>query len=160
MMRQLLRSCVSRFPNSWSCFRGLSSKPEVIAELFWASLHGIAELTRTKRFSLRRRKQRVRALVELFNFSRGETAQGGRAMTVIGALLLPSRATRDESSKRASLMFSPRPRRFRISEHAPNYLYLFCYRAGSRKIWRTVSRIQECNRSLSKRRCQTIEYRI
>src|ERR1700750_1714182 len=31
-------------------FPGQSSKSEVISELFWASLHGIAELTRTKRF--------------------------------------------------------------------------------------------------------------
>ena len=31
-------------------FQGQSSKPEVISELFWASLDGIAELTRTKRF--------------------------------------------------------------------------------------------------------------
>jgi hypothetical protein len=38
----------------------------VIAELFWASLHGIAELTRTKRFPPIRQKRRVRALVELF----------------------------------------------------------------------------------------------
>src|SRR6186997_722106 len=30
-------------------FQGKSSKSEVISELFWASLHGIAELTRTKR---------------------------------------------------------------------------------------------------------------
>jgi hypothetical protein len=34
--------------------------------LFWASLHGIAELTRTKRFPRSRQKERVRALVELF----------------------------------------------------------------------------------------------
>ena len=36
------------------------------SELFWASLHGIAELTRTKRFPRSRQKERVRALVELF----------------------------------------------------------------------------------------------
>jgi AcrR family transcriptional regulator len=51
-------------------FQGLSSKPEVIAELFWANLHGIAELTRTKRFPPSRQKERVRALVELFTLSR------------------------------------------------------------------------------------------
>src|SRR6202035_4105636 len=28
-------------------FQGQISKPEVLTELFWASLHGIAELTRT-----------------------------------------------------------------------------------------------------------------
>jgi AcrR family transcriptional regulator len=47
-------------------FPGQSSRPEVITELFWASLHGIAELTRTKRFPPSRQKERVRALVELF----------------------------------------------------------------------------------------------
>jgi hypothetical protein len=47
-------------------FQGQSSKPEVLSELFWASLHGIAELTRTKRFPPSRQKQRVRMLVDLF----------------------------------------------------------------------------------------------
>jgi AcrR family transcriptional regulator len=51
-------------------FPGQSSKSEVISELFWASLHGIAELTRTKRFTRSRQKARVRALVELFTFPR------------------------------------------------------------------------------------------
>lgn len=40
------------------------------AELFWASLHGIAELTRTKRFPPSRQKARVRELVELFTLPR------------------------------------------------------------------------------------------
>jgi AcrR family transcriptional regulator len=56
-------------------FQGQSSKPEVLSELFWASLHGIAELTRTKRFPPSRQKERVRALVERFSFPREETAQ-------------------------------------------------------------------------------------
>src|SRR5215469_1781114 len=47
-----------------------SSKPDVISELFWASLHGIAELTRTRRFPRIRQKERVRALVELFSAKR------------------------------------------------------------------------------------------
>lgn len=51
-------------------FEGQSSKPEVVTELFWASLHGIAELTRTKRFPPSRQKERVRVLVELFTFPR------------------------------------------------------------------------------------------
>jgi AcrR family transcriptional regulator len=51
-------------------FQGQSSKPEVVAELFWASLHGIAELSRTKRFPPGRQKERVRTLVELFTFPR------------------------------------------------------------------------------------------
>jgi AcrR family transcriptional regulator len=68
-------------------FQGQSSKPEVISELFWASLPGIAELTRTKRFPRSRHKERVRALVELFTFPRrGNGTGGGRAMTVIGTL--------------------------------------------------------------------------
>ncbi|HLK19114.1 MAG TPA: TetR/AcrR family transcriptional regulator [Bryobacteraceae bacterium] len=53
-------------------FQKRSSKPEVISELFWASLHGIAELTRTKRFPPIRQKERVRALVELFSFGTRE----------------------------------------------------------------------------------------
>jgi AcrR family transcriptional regulator len=56
-------------------FQGQSSKPEVLSELFWATLHGIAELTRTKRFPRSRQKERVRALVELFTFPRDATAQ-------------------------------------------------------------------------------------
>ena len=51
-------------------FPGQSSKSEVTSELFWASLHGIAELTRTKRFPPSRQKDRVRTLVELFTFPR------------------------------------------------------------------------------------------
>jgi AcrR family transcriptional regulator len=57
-------------------FRGQGSKSEILSELFWASLHGIAELTRTKRFPRSRQKERVRALVEIFTFPGDETAQG------------------------------------------------------------------------------------
>lgn len=46
-------------------FQGQKAKPEVQAELLWASLHGIAELTRTRRFPRSRQKERVKALVEL-----------------------------------------------------------------------------------------------
>ena len=53
-------------------FQGQSSKPEVISELFWASLHGIAELSRTRRFPPSRQKERVRTLVERFNFPKDE----------------------------------------------------------------------------------------
>src|ERR1700677_2111187 len=56
-------------------FQEQSSKPEVTSELFWASLHGIAELSRTKRFPPIRQKERVRTLVELFTFPGDETAQ-------------------------------------------------------------------------------------
>ena len=51
-------------------FQEQSSNPEVISELFWAILHGVAELTRTKRFTPSRQKERVRALVELFTVAR------------------------------------------------------------------------------------------
>jgi AcrR family transcriptional regulator len=51
-------------------FPGRRSKSDILAELFWASLHGIAELTRTKRFPPSRQKERVRVLVERFTFSR------------------------------------------------------------------------------------------
>jgi AcrR family transcriptional regulator len=50
-------------------FEGTGSRAEVQAELFWASLHGIAELSRTKRFPKSRQKERVRLLVELFSRS-------------------------------------------------------------------------------------------
>ena len=56
-------------------FQGQSSKAEVLSELFWASLHGIAELSRTKRFPRSRQKERVRTLVELFTFPKRGTAQ-------------------------------------------------------------------------------------
>ncbi len=42
-------------------------KAPVLAELFWASLHGIAELTRTKRFPPKRQKERIRMLVDVFS---------------------------------------------------------------------------------------------
>jgi AcrR family transcriptional regulator len=56
-------------------FEGQNATAEVLAELFWASLHGIAELTRTKRFPRSRQKERVRMLVALFTFSGEETGQ-------------------------------------------------------------------------------------
>ena len=49
-------------------FSSQSSRSEVLSELFWASLHGVSELTRTRRFPPRRQKQRLKALVELFRF--------------------------------------------------------------------------------------------
>src|ERR1700722_5753677 len=49
-------------------FQGQSVRAEVITEMFWASLHGTAELTRTKRFPRSRQKERLRTLVELFTF--------------------------------------------------------------------------------------------
>jgi AcrR family transcriptional regulator len=49
-------------------FQGQGSKPEVLSELFWAGLHGIADLTRTKRFPPSRQKERVKMFVDLFTF--------------------------------------------------------------------------------------------
>ena len=49
-------------------FQGQGSKPEILSELFWAGLHGIADLTRTKRFPPSRQKERVKMFVELFTF--------------------------------------------------------------------------------------------
>ena len=49
-------------------FQGQGSKPEVLSELFWAGLHGIADLTRTKRFPPSRQKERLKMFVELFAF--------------------------------------------------------------------------------------------
>ena len=49
-------------------FQGQGSKPEALTELFWAGLHGIADLTRTKRFPPGRQKERVKMFVELFPF--------------------------------------------------------------------------------------------
>jgi AcrR family transcriptional regulator len=54
------------FEQLMELFKGQGSKSAVLSELFWASLHGIAELIRTKRFPRSRQKERIKALVELF----------------------------------------------------------------------------------------------
>ena len=56
-------------------FQGQGSESEVLSELLWASLHGIAELTRTKRFPRSRQKERVKALVKRFTLRTDQTAQ-------------------------------------------------------------------------------------
>jgi hypothetical protein len=58
------------FAQLMELFQGQGSKPEVLTELFWAGLHGIADLTRTKRFPPSRQKERVKMFVELFTFPR------------------------------------------------------------------------------------------
>jgi AcrR family transcriptional regulator len=63
------------FSQLLALFEGQSSKPEILSELFWASLHGVAELTRTKRFPPSRQTERLRAIVELFTFPRDEAAR-------------------------------------------------------------------------------------
>jgi AcrR family transcriptional regulator len=47
-------------------FPGQGSKSTILTELLWASLHGIADLTRTKRLPPSRQKERVKVLVKLF----------------------------------------------------------------------------------------------
>jgi AcrR family transcriptional regulator len=59
------------FEQLMELFRGEGSKSELLSEVFWASLHGLAELTRTKRLPRGRQKERLKTLVELFN-SRAE----------------------------------------------------------------------------------------
>ena len=51
-------------------FPSEKAKSEVQTELLWASLHGIAELTRTRRFPPKRQNERVRSLVEIFSLAR------------------------------------------------------------------------------------------
>lgn len=58
------------FTQLLALFHGHNSKSEVLAELLWASLHGIAELTRTRRLPRSRQKERVKALVKLFSLPR------------------------------------------------------------------------------------------
>ena len=55
------------FAQLMELFKSRGSNSEVLSELFWASLHGLAEFTRTKRLPRSRQKERLKALVELFN---------------------------------------------------------------------------------------------
>ena len=57
------------FAQLLALFPGQSARAEVRTELFWASLHGIAELSRTSRLPRTRQKERLKALVELFTSS-------------------------------------------------------------------------------------------
>ena len=50
-----------------SVFEASSADPDMYAELFWSSLHGIVQLTRTKRLPPSRQKDRVKLLVGLFS---------------------------------------------------------------------------------------------
>jgi len=58
-------------------FRGRNPKLDVLSEVFWACLHGIAGLTKTKRFPPGRQKERVKVLVELFSSPGAEAGSGG-----------------------------------------------------------------------------------
>jgi AcrR family transcriptional regulator len=50
-------------------FSGQQARPEVLAEVFWANLHGIAELSQTRRLPPVRQKERLETLVQLFRAS-------------------------------------------------------------------------------------------
>ncbi len=65
-----LRFAFSQF---MALFRGSPSEAEVQSEVFWASLHGIAELTRTKRLPPSRQKERVKLVVALRSQPAGTT---------------------------------------------------------------------------------------
>jgi AcrR family transcriptional regulator len=56
------------FAQLMELFKSQGSKSEVLSEIFWASLHGLADLTRTKRIPRSRQKERVKALVDLFTY--------------------------------------------------------------------------------------------
>lgn len=55
------------FAQLMELFQDQGSRSEVLSELFWAGLHGLAELTRTKRLPRSRQKERIKILVELFH---------------------------------------------------------------------------------------------
>jgi AcrR family transcriptional regulator len=57
-------------------FKGRNSKPDVLSEVFWASLHGIASLTKTRRLPPVRQKERVKVVVELFTSPGAEASPG------------------------------------------------------------------------------------
>jgi AcrR family transcriptional regulator len=48
-------------------FSARTSHPEVVAELFWACLHGTADLSRTGRFPPKRQKERLKTSVRMFS---------------------------------------------------------------------------------------------
>jgi AcrR family transcriptional regulator len=56
------------FAQLMELFKNQGSQSEVLSEIFWASLHGLGELTRTKRIPRSRQKERVKALVALFTY--------------------------------------------------------------------------------------------
>ncbi len=56
-------------------FSKQSARSETLSESFWASLHGTADLTRTKRLPPKRQKERLRALVGVFSLAIDEMTQ-------------------------------------------------------------------------------------
>jgi hypothetical protein len=54
------------FAQLMEIFKSQGSKSEVLSELFWAGLHWLAELTRTKRLPRSRQKERLKALAGVY----------------------------------------------------------------------------------------------
>lgn len=54
------------FSRVFELFRGHGARAEVMTELFWANLHGVADLSSTKRFPPARQKERLKELVEIY----------------------------------------------------------------------------------------------
>ena len=48
-------------------FSGRGTKPEIMSELFWATLHGIAEFTRSERLPPKQQNERLRMLIKMFS---------------------------------------------------------------------------------------------
>lgn len=64
------------FAQVLALFPGSGARAEAQAEVFWASLHGVAELQRTGRLPPRRQKERLGALAEAFgSFAKSAGAQ-------------------------------------------------------------------------------------
>ncbi len=59
-------------------FSEQNARSEILSESFWASLHGIADLTRTKRLPPKRQKERLRALVGVFSLAIDGIGPGSR----------------------------------------------------------------------------------
>ena len=63
------------FAQILTLFSEQSAQPEITSELFWASLHGIAELIRTKRLPDKRLKEGLRTLLQIFSLASDKVFQ-------------------------------------------------------------------------------------
>ncbi len=61
-------------------FSEQSERSGTVAELFWANLHGVAELTRTGRFPPKQQKARLRVLVEIFSLNASSLTLGSKSL--------------------------------------------------------------------------------
>ena len=92
------------FAQVFELFHAQDAKADVLSESFWASLHGIAELTRTKRFPRSRQKSGSRASlsVSLSN----DSLRSHRASNVIvsdGSVADPSQPLRNTSKMKSGV---------------------------------------------------------